>query len=100
MHGITIIYDFDGDEQAWEAAIGEFIASIDADRDVAGKFQYRVSKAKEGNRRIHWGWWNDPATVQTLQSRDYFRVFSQQVKTFAGDSLVAMPLTGHATTAS
>lgn len=100
MHGITIIYEFDGDEKAWEQAVAEFIAAVDADREVAGKFGYRVSKARQGGQRIHWGWWDEPATVETLQSRDYFRTFSQRVKRFAGDSLQTLPMTGHAATST
>ncbi len=84
MHGITITYDYDGDETRWHKAVDDFIAAINADSEIAGKFNYVVHKAKEGTNRIHWGSWDVPETVQTLQSRDYFKVFAGQVREFAG----------------
>lgn len=93
MHGITIIYEFDGDETAWEAAIGAFIEAIDKDSELGGRFGYQVSKAKEGNRRIHWGWWDAPETVQLLQSRDYFRQFAARLQELASGELTAIPIT-------
>ena len=100
MHGISIRYRYDGDEARWEAAVAGFVKAIDADPEVAGKFHYRVNKAKDGNTRIHWGWWDTPETVQTLQSRDYFKAFSGEVQAMAGDSLSPVPLAEHVSTAS
>lgn len=92
MLGITIIYEFDGDEAEWEAAINGFIKSIDDDTELGGRFNYRVNKAREGNRRIHWGWWDKPETVQLLQSRDYFKQFAATLKDLAGGTLETTPI--------
>ena len=100
MYGITIFYDYSGDEDAWEKAISEFIAALDGDGEIAGKFHYRVNKAREGNRRIHWGWWDTPETVAKMQSRDYFKTFSASLKQLAGDTLTAIPITRHRETAA
>ena len=99
MHGISIRYEFSGDEDKWEAAIRGFIAAIDADPEVSGRFTYRVNKAKEGNMRVHWGSWDRPETVATLQSRDYFKSFAAELQAMAGESLSAVPLTEWAQTA-
>ena len=99
MLGITIVYEFDGDETAWEAAISGFISAIDADEELGGRFNYRVHKAREGKRRIHWGWWDKPETVQLLQSRDYFKQFAATLKELAGDTLETTPVQFHAGTA-
>lgn len=92
MHGITIIYEFDGDEAEWESAVQEFINAVNNDSEIAGKFIYQVHKAKEGNRRIHWGQWDVPETVQKLQANDYFKTFAAQLKQMAGDTLTTTPV--------
>ncbi len=99
MHEISIRYEFSGNETEWEAAISAFIAAVNNDAEIAGKFHYRVNKAKEGNQRIHWGWWDTPETVQTLQSRDYFKAFAATLKGFAGSTLSPVPLTEFMSTA-
>ena len=98
MHGISIRYEFDGDEAAWEAAIAAFITAVKADTELSGRFHYRVNKAKEGNTRIHWGWWDTPETVKTLQSRDYFKTFAAAVRSFGGDTLSPVQVTEHLST--
>ncbi len=98
MHGITVTYEYDGDETEWEAAVSEFIAAINADAEISGKFTYQVHKAKEGNRRIHWGQWDVPETVQRMQANDYFKTFAGKLKTMAGDTLSATPVTTYGTT--
>lgn len=98
MHGISIRYEFSGDEADWEDVIRTFIDNIDNDPEISGKFHYQVSKAKEGNLRVHWGRWDVPETVQTLQSRNYFKEFATALKGFAGDTLSPVPLTEHLST--
>ncbi|MBL4727340.1 MAG: hypothetical protein JKY83_11840 [Rhizobiaceae bacterium] len=92
MHGITITYEFDGDEAEWESAVQDFINAINNDSEIAGKFTYQVHKAKEGNRRIHWGQWDVPETVQKMQANDYFKIFATKLKEMAGGTLVATPV--------
>ena len=98
MHGITIIYEFSGDEARWESAVADFVAAVNNDAAVRGKFNYTVHKVKEGNRRIHWGAWDVPETVKTLQSRDYFKTFAAALKEMAGDTLVTVPVARHTAT--
>jgi hypothetical protein len=50
MYGITIVYDYAGDEAAWDKATSDFISAIDKDHEIAGRLHYRVHKAREGNR--------------------------------------------------
>lgn len=84
MRGITITYKYSGPEDAWREAMETFIAAINADRDVAGKFTYQVAVADDGETRIHWGRWDSQETLKTLQSRDYFGTFAGKVREFAG----------------
>ena len=92
MHGIEIQYELKGDEAEWNAAVATFVQAIDADADIAGRFTYRVTKAKEGNKRIHWGQWDVPETVQTLQSRDYFKTFAAKLQELADGTLSPTPV--------
>ena len=100
MHGITIFYDYDGEEAAWEQATSNFIAAIDQDPELAGRLHYRVNRAREGGRRVHWGWWDDPEIVPILQSRDYFKEFTARVREMAGRTLTTIPLTRRGQTAA
>ncbi len=93
MQGISIRYECDGDESEWEAVISAFIAAVDADAELSGRFRYVVNKAREGSGRVHWGSWDRPETVQLLQSREYFKAFAAQLKELAGDTLSPMPVT-------
>lgn len=93
MHGISIRYEYDGDESEWEAVISAFIAAVNSDAELSGRFHYVVNKAKEGNGRVHWGSWDRPETVALLQSREYFKTFSAKLKELAGDTLSPMPVT-------
>ncbi len=99
MYGITILYEYSGDEAVWQKTIADFIAAIDTDAEVAGRLHYRVNKAREGNRRVHWGWWDKPETVAKMQSRDYFKTFSAKLREMAGDTLTTIPVTRHGETA-
>lgn len=98
MLGISIRYEFNGDEAIWEATIARFIDAVNADPEIGGKFSYRVMKAREGKTRVHWGQWDVPETVQILQSREYFKEFAAVLKGFAGDTLSPVPLVGYAAT--
>lgn len=84
MRGITITYEYDGDEQAWRAAMQTFISAIDDDPAVAGKFNYQVAVADDGKTRIHWGRWDSAETLTHVQSQDYFKSFAGEVQEFAG----------------
>ena len=84
MRGITITYKYSGPEDVWRETMEAFIAAIDADSEVAGKFNYQVSVADDGETRIHWGRWDSQETLKTLQSRDYFSAFAGKVRELAG----------------
>lgn len=92
MRGITITYSFDGDEADWQATTDAFVAAIDADPEVAGKFSYQVAVADDGKSRFHWGRWDSQDTLAHVQSQPYFKAFAEKVREFAGGAPVA---TGH-----
>lgn len=84
MRSITIRYRYDGPEDPWRETIAAFIAALDSDPEVTGRFTYQVAVADDGVGRIHWGRWDTKETLATMQSRDYFKTFAAKVKEFAG----------------
>lgn len=90
MRSITIRYVYAGDEAAWKSAIDDFIGAIDADPAVKGRFTYQVAVADDGVTRIHWGSWDSPATLEAVQSQDYFQAFTAAIQDFAGDTLTTV----------
>ncbi len=93
MDGISIRYKYGGDEAAWRAAVDTFIEAVNSDPDIGNKFSYAVSVAGDGETRSHVGRWDSESTLKTLQSRDYFKLFSKAIQDFAGGSLDAKQVT-------
>lgn len=90
MRSITIRYEYSGSEESWRSVVGDFIAALDADAEIAGKFTYQVSVADKA--RVHWGRWDSQETLKTMQSRPYFKTFSEGLKGLLGgqpEALVA-----------
>ncbi len=92
MRGITITYEYSGDENQWREVMDRFIAAIDNDPRAAGKFTYQVAVADDGRTRFHWGRWDSADTLAHVQSQEYFKEFAGKVREFAGGSPSA---TGH-----
>ncbi|MGV6805336.1 MAG: hypothetical protein ACWA49_14145 [Ruegeria sp.] len=92
MRGITITYQYDGDEAEWQDATSAFMAAIDADRGAKGRFAYQVAVADDGKTRVHWGRWDTAETLAHVQAQDYFKEFAARVRAFAGGAPSA---TGH-----
>ena len=93
MHpfGIAITYSYDGDEALWTNLCEGFVRAVDDDAEISGRFSYAVQRGKDGASRVHVGRWNTPDTLAKLQSRDYFRTFSQALKELAGETLKTQP---------
>lgn len=91
MFGIVVEYEYSGDEGDWQGGIDGFIAAINGDERLDGRFSYMVNVKKDGIGRIHVGQWDDEETLAHLQSQDYFKDFAAQLKGFAGDSLKPSP---------
>jgi len=84
MFGILIQYNYDGDEGEWLTAVEEFVAAVDADPALRGKFSYRVDIAADGVGRVHVGHWDAEETLAHLQAQDFFKRFAAKVGEFAG----------------
>jgi len=84
MFGIVIEYDYAGDEATWRDAVDTFIAEIDADERLKGRFSYQVNVRNDGAGRVHIGQWDQEETLTYLQSQPFFGEFAGKVKEFAG----------------
>jgi len=89
MTGILIQYQYSGDEADWQAAVDAFIAGINGDARLKGRFHYEVTVQGDGTGRAHIGHWDSDETLGHLQEQDFFKVFAGQIKEFAGDTLDA-----------
>ena len=87
MEGILIRYDYDGDEAVWEQTIRGFLANVDADERLRGRFSYITSRVEEGPGRVHLGRWDSDETLAHLQAQPFFAEFGAAVKGFGGDTL-------------
>jgi quinol monooxygenase YgiN len=83
MRGITITYKYSGDEDNWQTAVSDFIAAIDNDPEVVGKFTYQVAVADDKETRFHWGRWDSAETLAHVQLQEYFKTFAGKVREFA-----------------
>ncbi|MVO17672.1 putative quinol monooxygenase [Parasedimentitalea huanghaiensis] len=92
MRGITITYKYSGEEDAWQAAMNDFIDAINNDPAAVGKFNYQVAVADDKETRFHWGRWDSAETLAHVQSQGYFKTFAGKVSEFAGGTPSA---TGH-----
>ncbi|HMQ58479.1 MAG TPA: hypothetical protein PKE65_08020 [Rhizobiaceae bacterium] len=87
MRMLTIRYRYSGPEADWRETIDRFIAAVDSDDELAGRFSYEVAIGDDGVERVHWARWSEEMTVKTLQSRDYFKAFSSRLRELAGGTL-------------
>ena len=98
MRGIVIRYRYSGDEAAWQTAMNNFINAINSDAAVVGRFRYTATVSADGIGRTHVGRWDTEETLKEVQSREYFKRFSEAVQDFAGTSLESSRMTVAATT--
>jgi hypothetical protein len=69
-----------------------FIAAIDADPELKGRITYRCMKTRDDATYFHLASAADDAAVRTLQSRAFFKAYTEKTrKVAAGDEV-----TGHA----
>ncbi|MBE1285912.1 MAG: hypothetical protein GJ676_21540 [Rhodobacteraceae bacterium] len=92
MRAITITYQYNGPEHDWQQAIDAFIAALESDSRLKGRFEYQVAVADDNQTRIHWGRWDDPNTLAYLQAQSFFKDFATKIRGFSGNGPTA---TGH-----
>jgi hypothetical protein len=94
MKHFLIKYRFkDGSEAAWRDRIGQFIAAIEADATLNGRISYRCMKAGNGSGEYyHFAATADDEAAKALQSRDFFKAYTEETKRVSGGTVEVLPL--------
>jgi hypothetical protein len=93
MKLFIIKYKFkNGTPEEWHRHVAEFIAALDTDPDLKGKISYRVMKEKEGPGYYHLASPIDEQAVKTLQTKDFFKRYTEATKHVGGGEVEVLPL--------
>ena len=71
----------------WRQEVERFIANIAADPELHGRITYRSLRHKNGEY-FHLAGAADEAAMKALQSREFFRQYSERVKSAATGGVV------------
>jgi len=93
MKHFMIKYQFaNGTREEWHREIGRFISALDNDPELKGKIIYRVMKNRDDASYFHLAAAADEAAVKTLQSRDFFKHYTEKTRQVAGGEVTVTPL--------
>jgi hypothetical protein len=81
-----------GSEDEWRSAIGRFIAALQADADLSGRIAYRCLKRSGGDDYYHLATTADETAAAALQTRDWFKRYSEGMRAVAGGKVEVIPL--------
>jgi hypothetical protein len=79
-------------EAQWHQDIARFIAALDDDPDLSGKISYRCLKGRGGSDYYHLAAAADDEAIQALQSREFFKRYTEQTKLAGGGEVEVLPL--------
>jgi hypothetical protein len=83
----------DGSPEAWRESIRRFIAAVEADGTLNGRIAYRCMKADNGsNEYYHLAASADDDASKALQSRDFFKAYTEETKRVSGGTVEVLPL--------
>ncbi len=93
MKTFLIKYEFkEGSPDAWHEAIGRFIAALDNDPDLKGRISYRCMKEKNGPGYYHLATPVDDVAATMLQTKDFFRPYTEETRRVGGGVVEVVPL--------
>jgi hypothetical protein len=93
MKHFMIKYQFtNGTPAEWHQEIGRFIAALNADPELKGKISYRVMKHRDDSSYFHLAAAADEQAVKTLQSRDFFKHYTEKTRQVAGGEVMVTPI--------
>ena len=88
-----IRYQFaNGTPAEWHAEIDRFIAALNSDPDLKGRISYRCMKSRDDSSYFHLAAVADEQAVKTLQSRDFFKRYTERVRQVAGGEVTVTPV--------
>jgi hypothetical protein len=93
MRHFMIKYQFaNGTTEEWHREVERFIAALDNDPDLKGKIRYRVMKNRDDTNYYHLAAAADEQAVKTLQSRDFFKHYTEKTRQVAGGEVTVTPM--------
>ena len=81
-----------GTQEDWHRDIAGFIAELDKDPELKGKILYRCMKIRDGADYFHLAAAADENAVKALQSREFFKRYTEKTKQVAGGEVTVSPL--------
>ena len=101
MKHFMIKYQFaNGTSEQWHQEVSRFIAALDGDPELRGKISYRVMKNRDDASYFHLAAAADEAAVKALQSRDFFKHYTEKTRQVAGGEVTVTPIEVIGATAS
>jgi len=89
----VIKYTFtNGQAEDWHREIEKFIAAIEADPELKRRISYRCMKNRDDQSYFHLAAAADDAAVKTLQSRDFFKAYTEKTRQVAGGEVTVTPI--------
>lgn len=83
----------DGSPEAWRERIERFTAAVEADGALNGRIAYRCMKADNGSGEYyHLAAAADDEALKALQSRDFFKAYTEEMKLASGGTVEVVPL--------
>lgn len=76
----------------WHTRVKQFIAAIDAQPDLEQRITYRCFKMKDGLDYFHIAGAADDGAVKVLQSKDFFKGYSEATRDAAEGEVTVVPL--------
>jgi hypothetical protein len=93
MKHFMIKYQFaNGTPDQWHREIAHFISALDGDRELKGKITYRCMKNRDDSSYYHLATAADEQAIKTLQSRDFFKHYTEKTRQVAGGDVVVTPI--------
>ncbi len=94
MKHFLIKYRFqNGSPEAWREHVKRFIAAVEADGALNGRIAYRCMKADNGSGEYyHLAAAADDEASKALQSRDFFKAYTEETKRVSGGTVEVLPL--------
>jgi hypothetical protein len=93
MKHFIIKYQFaNGATEEWHREISRFIAALNDDPELKGKIIYRVMKNRDDSSYFHLAAATDEQAVKTLQSRDFFKHYTEKTRQVAGGEVTVTPI--------
>ena len=81
-----------GTTEEWHGDIARFIAALDADPGLQGRISYRCMRSRDGKDYYHLAAAVDETAIKDLQSRDFFKSYTERTRLVSGGTVEVLPL--------